>query len=150
MLNIKGVFGGSDNGFTLDGSKLTGDVAEDSRSEYVGQFVGGRLASIGSDGFIKLTEGDKDYAEGFIINDASGYFMENTPALASGIVTVLCGGGVVLTDQVVEEDIAAGDKLYAGKEGNAGLVTKTETGSAIGVARTGNSASDKTIELRFF
>ena len=151
MLKIKAVYGGTDNGFTLDPSKLTGDIAKDANSDYVKSLVGGKLACIGSDGFIKLAE-SSDVVEGFIVNDASGYFMENTPALASGIVTVLCGGGVVLSDQVVEDDIKSGDKLYAGTGDNKGLLTKSgaEGAAVIGVARTGNNSSDKTVELRFF
>jgi hypothetical protein len=154
MLKIDHVFGTADSGFVLDKSKLTGDVAVDSRNGYVAGLVGGRVATTDANGNVKLCDGKTEFAEGFIINDASGYFMENTPALASGIVTVLVGGGVCNTDQVVEENIVSGDKLYVGTSDNVGLLTKVDptgdgSGTVFAIARSGNSAADKTVKVRF-
>ena len=155
MLKIDYIFGASDNGFPLDKSKLTGDVAVDSKSEYVSSLVAGKVAALDGNGNIKLCDGASDFAEGFIINDASGYFMENTPALASGVVPVLVGGGICETDQVVETDIKPGDKLYVGTGDNAGLLTKNDptgddkNGQVFAIARSGNSAANQTIKVRF-
>jgi len=155
MLKIDHVFGTSDSGFTLDPSELTGDINVDSRSAYVNQFVGGRLATLDADGYIKLADGATDeFVEGFIINDAAGYEFENTPAIASGKLPLLCGGGLVETDQVVEDNIKAGDKLYIGTGANAGLLTKVDptgngTGIVFAIARGANSASNKTVKVQF-
>jgi hypothetical protein len=154
MLKISHVFGAADSGFKLDPSELTGDINVDSKSAYVTALVAGRVAAIGADGYIKLCDGlgaNGETPEGFIINDAAGYFMENTPALASGVVTVLVGGGVASTDQVVDTDITSGDKLYVGTGANIGLLTTTAPAGAtvFAVARTSNSASDKTVQVRF-
>lgn len=154
MLKIDHVFGTADSSFALDPSQLTGDINVDSRSAYVTKFVGGRLATLGADGYIKLADGaTNEFAEGFIINDAAGYFMENTPALASGVVSVLVGGGVVYTDQIVETNVVAGDKLYAGTGNNVGILTKTNPhatkGAVVAIARSANSATDKTVRVRF-
>lgn len=150
MLKIINVYGGTDSTIKLNQTNLTGNVAEDRNSDYVRSLVAGRLVSLDANGFVKLANG-ADFVEGFIINDASGYEFENVPALASGIVTVITGGGVVITDQVIDDNIVVGDKLYVSN----GMITKVDptgddaNGTVIGYARTANSANDKSLTVRF-
>ena len=147
MLKIIYTYGGTDS-LDLNQSNLTGDATVDRNSDYVRGLVAGRLVQLDADGKVELADGSK-FVEGFIINDASGYEFENIPALASGKVPVITGGGVVVTDQVEEDDIVIGDALYV-KAG--GLLTKTkpsETSVVFAYARTSNSASDKSLTVRF-
>lgn len=122
----------------LDKTGFIGDVAVDSALASVTALVAGRLATLGSAG-VKLANADAgDTFAGFIINDAAGYFMENKPALASGLVPLSIGAQVVVTDQIVStETFAIGDKLYIGSATNKGKVTKT--------APTGEGANTKPI-----
>lgn len=156
MLKIWHIYGAADSTLELDPAELSGDWKTDVASAYVLQFVAGRVAKVGTDGYIALAL-PTDIVEGPIVNDASGYTMENTPALASGKVTILAGGCLVETDQVVDSDLAPGDVLYPAPAGlskaNAGKLTKTNTGGSsvpCAIVRRGNSSSDLTTLVRFF
>jgi len=136
------------NTFELDPDIYLGqDALEASDNEEVQALVAGRLATIGTDGYVELADGNP---LGVIVNDAEGRDLYNKPALASGKVPVMFGGGLVETDQVVEDNIAIGDKLYCGTGDNKGLWTKTASDGAevIGVAVSANSASDKTVKIQ--
>jgi len=153
MLKIWHIYGAADSTLELNPAELTGDWKTDVASAYVLKFVAGRVAKVGTDGYIALAL-NTDIVEGPIVNDASGYTMENTPALASGKVTILAGGCLVETDQVVDNNLAPGDVLYPAPTGaNAGKLTKTNTGGSsisCAIVRRGNSASDLTTLVRFF
>lgn len=136
----------------LDKTGFTGDVATDAQLASVTSLVAGRLATLGANGVALADAAEGHVFAGFIINDAAGYFMENKPALASGLVPLSIGIQVVVTDQIVStETFAIGDKLYIGSGANAGKVTKTPpTGAGanvkpIGVA--GSTASAAAPEL---
>lgn len=148
MLKIINSYGGTDSTVKLDQTGLTGDVTVDRNSDYVRSLVGGRVVTLDASGSVQLAE-DTDFVEGFIVNDASGYEFENIPALASGIVTILTGGGVVITDQVVESNVVVGDKLYAKGGMLSKVPTDASTAIVFGYARTANSASDKSLTVRF-
>jgi len=108
----------------------------------------GRMATIGTDGFVALaSDGD---VLGLIVNDASGVPLFNKPAMASGKVPLMFGGGLIETAQVIDEDIVASDKLYCGAKG---MWTKVDpsgdgSGTVYGVAMSANSATDKTVKIQ--
>lgn len=147
MLKIKYIFGAIDGTVDLDPALLVGDVSAFQANATVQGLKGGRLATIGSDGYARLAV-DGDLFAGFIVNDAAGYSFENVPALGSGKLPILIGGGVVETDQVIQDDIAPGDELWIGADGKLTNVDPT-TGPAIAIARSGNSAADLTITVQF-
>jgi len=145
MLKINHILGASIN-LDLDPSELTGDLITDQTSDYIKALKAGTPVTVGADGFVALAD-DASTFVGLLVNDASGYTMENAPALASLKVAVLAGGAIVETDNVVDDDIAAGDLLYA----DAGVITKVAPGlesTVIGLAMTANSAADKTVRIK--
>lgn len=138
----------------LDKTGFTGDVAHDAALASVTALVSGRIATLTATGVALADASDGDIAAGFIINDAAGYFMENKPALASGLIPLSVGNQVVVTDQIVtSETFAIGDLLYIGSDANAGLVTKTvpvgndANKNPIGVAGSTASASSPALTV---
>lgn len=155
MLKIHYVVGPQDSTIEINPAHITGVYATDRASADLTKFVAGRMVTIGTDGYATLTDGQHATlyrgTEGCIINDAIGKDFENWPALASGKIPVV--KGLIETDQVVETNVAPGDLLYAGTSTNVGLFTKTApsgTPVPVGIARTGNSATDKTVRVRMF
>jgi len=152
MVEIKYVFGDLDGTLPLDPSHIHDDMLDNFNDSYLQSLVAGKIVSLDANGYVKLAEdGDIDY--GILLNNALGNnAYENPAAIASGLITAVEGGGIFLTDQVVEDDIVPGDKLYIGTGANAGLLTKTDPGSGnvVAVARTGNSAADKSVVIRLF
>lgn len=141
----------------LDKSDFTGDVDTDSKLAYVQGLVSGRCATITADGVALADAAEGHLFIGFIINDAAGYFFENKPAIASGLVPLSMGNQVVVTDQIVTtETFALGDKLYLGSGANAGLVTKTLPVGAganvepIGIAGSAASAASPNLTVVCF
>ena len=149
MLKIKYISGSIDGTLPLDPSKLTGDLSTDRASDYIRGLRAGRLVTIDTNGYVTLAEdGALFYA--VLVNDAFGGEFENVPALASGHVAALIHGCVIETDEVVEDSIVPGDKLYIGTGTNAGMLTKTAPATdskPVAVARTANSTTDKTVEV---
>lgn len=127
----------------LDTTGFTGDTSVDSALASVTKLVSGRLATLGANGADLANAAEGDVFAGFIINDAAGYFMENKPALASGLVPLSVGPQVVVTDQIVSsETFAIGDVLYIGSAANAGKVTKTlPTGAGVNAKSIGIAGS---------
>ena len=150
MLNILYVNGSRDSEFDINPAHLTGDLKTVLASADIQKLKAGRVATVGADGYVTLAKaGDDDAAfAGFIILDAAGQPYENCPAIASGKLPLLVGGGLVETDEVVETNIKAGDKLYIGDNGQLTKTKGTAT-VAFGLARSANSAADKTVRVQF-
>jgi hypothetical protein len=127
----------------LDTTGFTGDTSVDSQLPSVTALKSGRLATLHSTGVALADAAAGDVFNGFIINDASGYYFENVPALASGQVPLSVGPQGVITDQIVATDsFVVGDKLYIGSGANEGLVTKViPVGVGANVAPFGTAAS---------
>lgn len=147
MLKQLYLYGSSDSEFDLDPALLAGDLDTIRAGTIIQGLKAGRLATVNDKGYVRLAV-KTDYVPGFIINDAAGYSFENTPAIASGKVPLLSGGGLVETDQVVEGDIKAGTPLYVGADG---MVTKVKASDSVqlGISRSENSATDKTLRVQF-
>jgi len=150
---LKILHSGIQPSFDIDKTGLTGDVEQDLKSAYLNSLVGGRLFGLDANGNVQLADGDPANPAqpiGFLILNATGYFFENKPALASGKVAGTLGNCVVITDQIVtSETFAPGDALYAGTGANVGLVTKTAPAAGakqIGIA--GSAASAAAPELK--
>jgi len=137
------------NTFCLNPSIYEGkDPMVAALDETVMSLQGGRLATIGADGFVTLAKDGN--VLGVIVNDASGVPLFNKPALGSGKVPLMFGGGLIETDQVIEEDITAGTKLYCGANGMWTKVDPTDdgTGTVYGVSVSANSATNKTLKIQ--
>lgn len=130
----------------LDTTNFTGDVDHDSKLTYVQGLKGGRVAALSSTGKVVLADGlaaSALFPLGFIVNDASGYFMMNTPALASKEVAVTFSPCVISTDQFDATKVyVPGQKLYADTGANVGLVTNVAPAGAkaIGIAMSAAAA----------
>lgn len=129
----------------LDESAFTGDIAVDSALASVTALVSGRVAAVDAAGYCVLADGDDTAGAvpfGFIINDAAGYFYENKPALASGVVAVTFGNCVVQTDQIdTALTFAPGELLYVGTGAKAGLITNVAPTHSRPFAISASSAS---------
>ena len=150
MMRIIYTFGELDGTFPLDPAQVTGDLAVDSTNTYLLSLMEGKIVALDNNGNVKLAE-DGDLDIGMLVQNALGNPYENTPAIASGFVAVAAGGGVFETDQVVESDIKPADLLYIGVDDNKGLLTKTkpnDDSAPVAVARTANSAEDKTVRVK--
>lgn len=157
MLNILYINGTIDTEYSLDPALLEKDSLSFQQDATVAALNAGKLITVGANGFVKLCDGASEIALGTLVNDAAGYGFENIPALASGKTPALQGGGTVETDQVVEDDIVPGTKLYCN---DAGMFTKvdptgteaTDAGSAqvVGIARRANSTADKTLLVQLY
>lgn len=123
--------------------KELGDFRTDAE---VLKLTSGIVVTVDTDGSVKPAGGSSsDKAIGFLLLSAAGNDLENIPAYASGRVAVSAGNGALYrTDNVADNNIAAGDALYAGANG---VITKNQgtLTTVVGVALTGNSSADKTI-----
>jgi hypothetical protein len=151
MLNRKFDFGAVDSGFPIPAPLLAMSLDEFRSNSAILSLKAGKLATIGSDGNIRLAQAADGKFAGFIVNDAAGYSFENVPAYASGKVPLMIGGGVVESDMVVEDDLVSGDRLYIA-DGELTKVDPSTDGSApvFAIVKVGNAGrTDKTIELQF-
>ena len=148
MLNILYINGSRDSEFEINPAHLVGGIGAVRASANIQKLKAGRVATVGADGYVKVAGDDDAQFAGFIINDAAGYEFENTPAIASGKLPLLIGGGLVETDQVKETDIKPGDQLYIGDNG---VLTKTKgtLKNVFGLARSANSAANKLVRVQF-
>lgn len=104
-----------------------------------------------TNGCIKPAEGTADEVlVGFLVNDAAGYANQNIDARASEMGAVLVGNGnVFVTDNVKEDNITFGAKLYAGADGIL-TTTKGTATQVVGVALSDNSSTNKAISVLTF
>lgn len=119
----------------LNTSGLTGDAVVDSTSGYIMGLVAGRFVALTAQGVALADSNTPMRPLGFLLNDTAGYFYENKPALASGLVSVTRGAeNVCITDQIdTTLTFNVGDLLYVGTGSKAGLLTN--------VAPTGQGAN---------
>lgn len=139
----------------LDTTGFSGDAVADATLASVLALKGGRTASIEAAGVGLCDAAASDHFDGFIINDVAGYSYENKPALASGIVPLITGPCVVVTDQIKAADtFAIGDLVYAAGGADKGLVTKTVPGAGltapIGKALSAASAASPELTILVF
>lgn len=134
----------------LNVSGLTGDAVVDSASTYIQGLVAGRVVALTSTG-IALADSvvvTPMQPLGFLLNDAAGYFYENKPALASGLVSVTRGPeNVVITDQIdTTLTFAVGDLLYVSTGAKAGLITNVKpTGANSNPVVVGQASSTASV-----
>lgn len=134
----------------LDVSGLTGDAQVDSSSLYIQTLVGGRFVALTAQGVALADSASATPMQplGFLVNDAAGYFFENKPALASGLVSVTRGPeNVCITDQIdTTLTYAVGDLLYVGSGNKAGLVTNVKpTGANANPVCIGQASSTASV-----
>ena len=151
------VNGSIDSTVQLPDSKIELSPEEFVADANVQAMKAGKIVTIDANGKIKLCDADAgNKSIGVLVNDVAGYHYENIPALASGVVPFMTGGGLIETDQIVDETVTPGALLYCAGGANAGLFTKTAstaTGAntdVVGIARTGNSTADKTVRIQLY
>lgn len=114
--------------FPLNPDKLVGDLQTIRTSDYILALVPGVCICLDSKGYVAdmKTGVDADRKFAFLTLPAAGYDWENNPAIASGYVTGLVGGGIVKTNNIKEATVNANAKLYVNKNGQ---MTTTDPGS---------------------
>lgn len=145
MLDIKYEFGVRDGTLDLDPALLVGDVKAFKQNAAVIALKTGVFVTLDANGYVRLAV-DGDLFAGPLVNDAAGEEYENIPALASGKVTALMGGGVFDTSAVIEDDIVSGMPLFIGAGGE--LTRIAGAGAPVGISRSANSPADKTITVQ--
>lgn len=98
--------------------------------------LGGMVAQISGDYEVDIFDTHAERPLGLFLNDAAGNAFENTPAVASGKLSVMTGPGSYETD-IYETVLEAGGALPAWAVGqslyvsNFGLLTRENTGSIV-------------------
>lgn len=114
--------------FPLNPEKLVGDLQTIRTSDYISALVPGVCICLDSNGYVADmktgVEADRKFA--FLTLPAAGYDWENNPAIASGLVTGLVGGGIVKTNNIKEASVAVNAALYVDKNGQ---MTTTDPGT---------------------
>jgi hypothetical protein len=153
MLKILYKNGALDSEFKLPENKINLDERSFVQDGLIKSLIAGRLVTVDGNANVKLADGASDIPLGVLVNDAAGYVYENVPALASGRCPAMQGGGLIVTDQVVEDNIVPGDKLYCGTGANNGMFTKTspvDGAMVVGIAREANSTADKSLKIHLY
>jgi hypothetical protein len=151
MLEIRQLIGKVDS-VTIDPELLTGDPIVDNQSAFLISVKAGGLCAVDENGYATVADGASDTAIGVFTNDGVSNPLDNAPNVASGLLGVLIGGGLLATDQVAGV-IAAGTLLYAGTGTEKGLFTSTipvEGAVAVGISRSKNSTTNKTLLVQAF
>jgi len=130
-----------------DQTGFTGNLQTDLALAVVTKMVAGKIVGIcvtdttqGAIGYAGLVDGldaanSKCLPIGVLINDAAGYFFENPAAYASGMLAVLKGPAMIITDQwLAGQTFVAGTPVYAGA---SGLFTATPTSTPYGEGTAG-------------
>jgi hypothetical protein len=129
-----------------DQTGFTGNLQTDLALAVVTKMVAGKIVGINSNssngavGYAGLADGLNPTNSvclpvGVLINDAAGYFFENPPAYASGMLAVLKGPAMIITDQwLAGQTFVAGTPVYAGA---SGLFTATPTSTPYGEGTAG-------------
>lgn len=115
--------------YELDPEKLVGDLQTVRNSDYISALVPGVCFGLDTKGFVLNLSGAGDESSrkfAFVTLLASGYDWENNPAIASGKITGLTGGGIVRTNNIKDATVTVGAPLYAGADG---VMTTSEPGS---------------------
>lgn len=115
---------------------------------YIQKLNAGVFVKIGTKKYIEPATAT-DTPLGVLVESVSGYSNQNINALATGLATVLIGGGnIFVTDNVADEDITAGAQLFLNDDG---IITKTGTAGTnpvVGIALSGNSTGNKAIVVQ--
>lgn len=156
MLKELFVSGSYDGTLTIPSTKLDMIETDFVADTFIRSLKAGTLISVDTAGDVALANGD---ALGVLLKDAAGEAHANIPALASGRVTAIVGGCLIETDEVVEEDIVPGDKLYAvnGQFSKFPAVAADLASSPVilgsqpvALARSANSTTDKTLLINVY
>lgn len=141
--------GSNDALFDLDPAKLELSSQEFFQDATLVAMKAGCLATVNAAGHVVLCDGATVRPLGVIVNDVTGYIFENVPALASGKVPLMQGGGLIRTDNVVEENLVPGTDMYCSPDG---IFTSVDAGNGVvvGTTRTANSTADKTVRIQLF
>jgi len=143
----------------MDQTGFTGVIQTDVQLAVVQKMVGGRVAALNSSGVATLADGlgtSGLEALGFIINDAAGYFFENVPAVASGMIALVMGPAYLVSDQIDPSlTYAVGDRLYVGTGAKVGLIVNgltvaqaaTEGARLLGIAASVASAASPNLSF---
>lgn len=148
MIEIRQLMGKVDS-VAINPSNLTGDAIVDNQSAFMKSIVSGGVATVDADGYI-LPGSESEFAIGIFVANAAANPLENYPASASGLIGVIIGGALVVTDQVSEGNISAGTLLYSGANGNFTSTAPSDTARAVGIARSKNSSADKRLLVHVY
>jgi hypothetical protein len=133
-------------GFTRQNFGAPGATSSRITADTPDGVLGGMVAKFSGNYEINIS--DNHTAVGLFLNDAAGSPFENTPAVASGKITMMTSMGCYETDLYETRDEAdqnpvtyvAGDPLYAS---DFGLLTSENTGSPIcGIVAKAPSPTD--------
>lgn len=146
----------------MDQTGFTGNLQTDLALTVVTKMVAGRVAGLnidttnGATGYAGLADGvistSKTFPIGFIINDAAGYYFENPAAYASGMIAVLKGPAMILTDQwdTATTTITVGAPVFVGTSLKVGLLTPTGTigtNTLVGIAMNTVTVASPNLQL---
>lgn len=144
-LDVK-VIAGALVSFPIDLNKTLLQGNDFVQDAYIQSLKPGVVVKMAPEGYIKPAGADAgDVPLGVLVNSADGYANQNVNAQATGLLTALVGSGnQFVTDNVKDNNIAVGDKLYVGTDG---VLTKTAgtLTTAVAVALSANSAADKSV-----
>lgn len=136
--------------YPIDAEKIILDPIAFAQDPYVISMKPGIVVTIGAEGHLKPAGTSADEVPlGFLVNDVAGYANQNVNARASSAGAVLVGNGnLIVTDNVKEDNITTGEKLYV--DDATGQLTKTKgtLTTPVAVAVSENSATNKALVIQ--
>jgi hypothetical protein len=133
----------------LDKSRLQKLVTEEFQALKLGVPV-----ALDADGYVKVLEETDEVYQGFLFSDAATDYLYPNSAIASGLVPVVTGGGIVELDAdyffgAAAGVINAGKLLYLGTDP---IILTTTAGdlAPIGVTVEKRAASDAVVRVKLF